>query len=80
MEQIGGVDYFAYPFGAFDPETEDLMARANYVAAVSTGFGRIHFREDLMHLSRIAVNPSALASIVIVDLDRARELDERRAR
>lgn len=78
LEQIGGVDYFAYPFGAYDPETEDLMARANYAAAMSTRFGRIHFRDDLMHLSRIAVNVSASVSTVIGDLQRASELDERR--
>ena len=72
LEQFGGVDYLAYPFGAFDPETEVLIVRADYAAALSTRFGRIHFPADLMRLSRIAINPSAPASVVIADLNRAR--------
>ena len=72
LEQFGGVDYLAYPFGAFDPDTEILVVRANYAAALSTRFGRIHFPADLMRLSRIAINPSAPASAVIADLNRAK--------
>ncbi len=72
LEQFGGVDYLAYPFGAFDPDTEVLVIRANYAAALSTRFRRIHFPADLTRLSRIAVNPSAPASTVIADLNRAK--------
>ena len=72
LEQFGGVDYLAYPFGAFDADTEILMIRTNYTAALSTQFGRVHFPRDLMRLSRIAVNPSAPASAVIANLNRAK--------
>ena len=71
LERFGGVDYLAFPFGAFDLETEALLARAGYVAAVSTAFGRLHFREDLLHLPRIAANPSGPPSTVLADLQRA---------
>lgn len=72
LEQFGGVDYMAYPFGAFDADTEILTIRANYAAALSTRFGRVHFPGDLMRLSRIAVNPSASASAVVANLNRAK--------
>lgn len=72
LEQFGGVDYLAYPYGAFDADTEILIIRANYTAALSTRFGRVHFPADLMRLSRIAVNPSAPASVVIAYLNSAK--------
>ena len=71
LERFGGVDYFAFPFGAFDLESEVLLAGAGYVAAVSTAFGRRHYREDLLHLPRIAANPSGPPSAVLADLERA---------
>jgi len=55
-EQLGhAIDYFAYPFGAFNQTVRDIAARAGYRAACSTRSGFNRVGEDPYLLRRIDV-------------------------
>lgn len=78
LSRFGGGEYFAYPFGGFDPGTEALVAAAGYQAAVTTRPGRLHRKADLFQLSRIAANASATPETVLSALKLAAAADRRR--
>jgi len=50
------VQCLAYPFGDFRPETEDLVRKAGYRAAVSTVRGKKHYQHERYCLKRIPVH------------------------
>lgn len=47
------VKTFAYPYGAFTKETEELVKEASFSAAVSVIHGVLQSRENLFYLSRL---------------------------
>jgi len=55
LEQDFGIEVktFAYPFGAFTPEVEQLVKEASYTAAVLVIPGAIQSKENLFQLHRI---------------------------
>jgi peptidoglycan/xylan/chitin deacetylase (PgdA/CDA1 family) len=78
LTAIGGRDYFAYPYGALDAASEDLVRSTGYLAAVSTNIGRLHFPDELFHLKRIQLNPSASIQTVLDAFTRALAIDPRK--
>ena len=75
---LGGRDHFAYPYGALDAASEDLVRSTGYLAAVSTNIGRLHFPDELFHLKRIQLNPSASIQTVLDAFARALDVDPRK--
>lgn len=57
LEKIIGkpVDFFAYPYGAYDEKSIEEVKKAGYKLAVATTLGSAHNREMLFKLSRIRV-------------------------
>jgi peptidoglycan/xylan/chitin deacetylase (PgdA/CDA1 family) len=49
------VQWFAYPFGAYDARVERLARRAGYVLAVTTEYGAVHSARRPLALRRIRV-------------------------
>ncbi len=76
---LGGRDHFAYPYGALDDASEDLVRASGYLAAVSTNIGRLHFPDELFHMKRIQLDPSATVQTVLDAFARALDVDPRRA-
>lgn len=79
LHELGGGDFFAYPYGAVDSATEQLIRDSGYLGALSTDVGRIHFPDERFHLKRIPLHSSAEIEIVLSSLERALSLDPRMA-
>ena len=77
LSELGGRDHFAYPYGAVDDATEELVRASGYVAAVTTNIGRLHFPDELFRLKRVQLNASSSSEEVLVAFDRALRLDPR---
>lgn len=68
LEETYGIEVktFAYPYGAFNQKTQELVKNANYVAAVSVITGAYHSSADIYSLSRIRPGIFAGKNIVKV--------------
>ena len=66
LEESFGINVktFAYPYGAFDEKTIDLVKEASYSAAVSVINGVIQSQENLFYLSRLRSGFFTPANIV----------------
>gem|GEM_PF-1956605 len=78
LTALGGRDHFAYPYGALDAASEDLVRSTGYLAAVSTNIGRLHFPDELFHLKRVPLNPSGSIQTVLDAFARALAVDPRK--
>ena len=79
LRELGGGDFFAYPYGAVDDAAEQLIRDSGYLAALSTDLGRVHFPDEIFHLKRVPLHSSADPEIVLNSLERALSLDPRMA-
>jgi peptidoglycan/xylan/chitin deacetylase (PgdA/CDA1 family) len=49
------VDVFSYPYGAFDEETAEVVARSGFQAAVTTVERLVSTRDDMLRLPRLTI-------------------------
>ncbi len=53
---IGGeVQFFSYPYGAFNPAIQHLVKKSGYLGAVTTSMGYATMQEDMMKMNRVFI-------------------------
>ncbi len=75
--ELGGRDYFAYPYGAVNDAVERLVRDSGYQAAVTTAIGRLHFPDELLRLKRVQLHSAADVATALAQIERALERDPR---
>lgn len=68
LEELLGIDIktFAYPYGAFQTETVDLVKEASFSAAVSVIPGTMQSQDNLFYLSRVRAGSFNINNMVEV--------------
>ena len=51
----GEVQFFSYPYGAFNPAVQQLVEKSGYLGAVTTSMGYAAMQEDMMKMKRVFI-------------------------
>ncbi|SEH90877.1 polysaccharide deacetylase [Bathymodiolus azoricus thioautotrophic gill symbiont] len=62
------IDHFCYPYGDYNNEIVNMVAKAGYKTATTVRKGRVNNKENLLELPRVAIRNRAIFPIFFIKL------------